>query len=80
MNEFALSPPKKLLLASVLIAFLGSAATAPAQPDPPAQAGRISSITGNVSFQPLGTDDWQQAFPNLPLGPGDTIRIAERYF
>jgi len=77
MNEFALSPPKKLLLASVLIAFLGSAATAPAQPDPPAQAGRISSITGNVSFQPLGTDDWQQAFPNLPLGPGDRIFTDE---
>ena len=41
--------------------------------DPPAQAGRLSSITGTVSIQTAGSDDWGRAFPNLPLGPGDRI-------
>jgi hypothetical protein len=40
---------------------------------PPAQAGRLSFITGNVSIQQVGSDDWGQALPNLPLGPGDRV-------
>jgi hypothetical protein len=74
MNPFALSPAQKLLLASAAVACL-SLVSIPchAQPDPPAQAGRISYITGNVSIQPMGSDDWGQAVPNLPLGPGDRI-------
>ncbi|HXR37876.1 MAG TPA: DUF6600 domain-containing protein [Terracidiphilus sp.] len=50
-----------------------AAATCLAQPDPPAQAGRLSYITGQVSVQPAGIDNWGQAYPNLPLGPGDRI-------
>jgi len=74
MHRFALPPSWKLLLAIAAAAFL-SLASIPthAQPDPPAQAGRISYIAGNVSFQPVGSSDWGQAFPNLPLGPGDRI-------
>jgi hypothetical protein len=37
------------------------------------QAGRLSFVSGTVSVQPVGLDDWQQADPNLPLGPGDRI-------
>lgn len=44
-----------------------------AQDDPPAQAGRLSYISGNVSIQQIGSDDWGQALPNLPFGPGDRV-------
>jgi hypothetical protein len=43
------------------------------QDDPPAEAGRISWISGTVSVQPVGTQDWGQAYPNLTIGPGDRI-------
>ena len=41
--------------------------------DPPAQAGRLSIVTGNVSIQPAGAQDWGQAYLNYPMGPGDRI-------
>ena len=41
--------------------------------DPPPQAGRLSATIGQVSIEPAGTDDWAQAYPNLPMGPGDRI-------
>jgi hypothetical protein len=41
--------------------------------DPPPEAGRLSAISGNVSVQPAGAQDWGQAYLNLPLGPGDRI-------
>ncbi len=44
-----------------------------AQDDPPDQAGRISMAAGTVSIQTAGSDDWGQAYPNLPIGPGDRI-------
>ncbi len=74
MQLSALSSVRKPLLASAVVALL-SLAAAPcfAQPDPPAQAGRLSYISGAVSIQPAGIDDWGQAYPNLPLGPGDRI-------
>jgi hypothetical protein len=65
---------QKLLLATAAAALLPLVILpASAQPDPPAQGGRISYISGNVSFQPVGSEDWGQAAPNLPLGPGDRI-------
>ncbi len=78
MRQSALSTVRKLLapkrlLASAAALLALAALPACAQPDPPAQAGRLSYITGNVSFQPVGSDDFGQAFPNLPLGPGDRI-------
>ncbi|HEY3705235.1 MAG TPA: DUF6600 domain-containing protein [Terracidiphilus sp.] len=54
--------------------FLGCvAAVAQDDQDPPPEAGRLSAITGNVSVQPAGAQDWGQAYANLPLGPGDRI-------
>jgi hypothetical protein len=74
MRLSALSSSRKLLLASAAAALLSlAAAPGHAQPDPPAQAGRLSYLTGTVSIQPAGVDDWGQAYPNLPLGPGDRI-------
>ena len=75
MNRFALNFGRKTLLATicaVLLVLIVPAAGAQDN-DPPAEAGRISSISGTVSVQPVGSQDWGQAYPNLTVGPGDRI-------
>ena len=73
MRSFALSPKFSTMavVGAALLAF--SALQAFAQPDPPDEAGRISVVYGTASIQTAGSDDWGQAYPNLPLGPGDRI-------
>jgi hypothetical protein len=72
MHLFASASAKRLMVAAA--AFLILALTPlRAQDDPPSQAGRIAFISGAVSIQQVGSDDWGQALPNLPLGPGDRI-------
>ena len=74
MHFFALASRRRLLLAATalaLIVFVSNSSRA--QDDPTSQAGRLSYLSGTVSIQPAGTDDWGQAYPNLPLGPGDRI-------
>ncbi len=74
MKSLALLSARTLVLATACATLLAAnAAVAHAQDDPPAEAGRIASISGNVSIQPVGADDWGQAYPNLPFGPGDRI-------
>jgi hypothetical protein len=74
MNLIALKSRRLLRATSVCAALFALAcATSMAQGDPPDQAGRISSMTGAVSIQPAGSDDWGQVYPNLPIGPGDRI-------
>lgn len=58
-------------LAAVLAVF--GVLVSQAQDDPPEQAGRISALFGTVSILPAGAQDWGQAYPNLPVGPGDRI-------
>ncbi len=41
--------------------------------DPPSFAGRLSYVTGNVSFNPAGVSDWVQATVNRPLALGDQV-------
>ncbi|MGA9426855.1 MAG: DUF6600 domain-containing protein, partial [Terracidiphilus sp.] len=48
-----------------------------AQDDPPPQAGRLSGLNGDVAIQPAGADAFGQAYPNLPLGPGDRIVTSD---
>ena len=74
MRFSALSAVRKLFLSGAAVALLSLAAAAcHAQPDPPAQAGRLSYTSGQVSVQPAGVDDWGQAYPNQILGPGDRV-------
>lgn len=74
MHGFALALPRNLLLAAGIAAILSVAsASARADDDPPAQAGRLGSITGTVSIQQAGNDDWNQAYENFSLGPGDRV-------
>ena len=60
------------IAAAACLALFTIAATAQ-DDDPPAQAGRLSIVNGNVSIQPAGAQDWGQAYLNYPLGPGDRI-------
>src|SRR5487761_2070147 len=41
--------------------------------DPPSRAARLGYISGSVSFQPGGVDDWVPATPNRPLTTGDRL-------
>jgi|GEM_PF-6673806 len=70
---FALYSSQKLVISALCGAALAISCSAFAQDDPPPEAGRISYISGNVSIQPVTSDDWGQAYPNLPVGPGDRI-------
>ena len=68
---------------AALILLALTASSSRAQDDPPFQAGRLSFVSGAVSIQPVGLDDWGQAYQNLPVGPGDRIftrgcRLANR--
>lgn len=41
--------------------------------DPPDRVARLSYMSGTVSFQPSGEDQWNQAEQNYPLTDGDRI-------
>ena len=70
----ALYSSKRVALASLCATVLALASSsALAQDDPPPEAGRISYISGNVSVQAVTSNEWGQAYPNLPVGPGDRI-------
>jgi hypothetical protein len=64
---------KSMPAGAALLLLALSASPSRAQGDPPFQAGRLSFVSGAVSIQPVGLDDWGQAYQNLPVGPGDRI-------
>ncbi|MBS1801878.1 MAG: hypothetical protein JST28_00850 [Acidobacteria bacterium] len=73
---FALSSYKRIFIAAVgavALSVFPAALNAQDADDPPPEAGRVSYISGNVSIQPASSDQWGQAYPNLPVGPGDRI-------
>ena len=41
--------------------------------DPPGRVGRLSFVTGSVSFRPGDVDDWAEATVNYPLHNGDHL-------
>src|SRR3989449_172684 len=41
--------------------------------DPPSRVGRLSSLSGSVSFRPGSVDDWATATANYPLTTGDHL-------
>ncbi len=71
MRLIALSPIQKALFAAAAALALVSLPCF-AQDEIP-NAARLGFVSGDVSIQPSGVDDWGQAYPNLPLGPGDRI-------
>ena len=63
---------KLFLLAIILMAFL-SAPLFAQDDDPPGRVARLGYVSGSVSFQPSGEDQWSQALANYPLTIGDRI-------
>jgi hypothetical protein len=59
-----------------LILFAAAAGSLLAQ-DPPSRAGRLNYVSGNVSFQPGGVNDWVAATVNRPLTVGDQVFADE---
>jgi hypothetical protein len=43
------------------------------EPDPPERAARLSYLSGDVSLQPVGEEDWAPAILNRPLTTGDKL-------
>src|SRR5215472_9358489 len=41
--------------------------------DPPSRVARLGYLSGSVSFQPAGTDDWVNAMVNRPITTGDKL-------
>ena len=65
-----------LLLLAVLPAFQGGdRPDRPDRPDrdPPSRVGRLSYLSGSVSFRPGDVDDWTDATVNYPLHNGDHL-------
>lgn len=59
-----------LLFGMVICAVAGLASA-----DPPARVGRLSYISGAVSFSPAGEQDWVEAAINRPLIAGDRLWV-----
>jgi hypothetical protein len=59
-----------LCLGVAVFAFAGWASA-----DPPTRVGRLSYISGAVSFSPAGVDDWLVAGINRPLVTGDRLWV-----
>lgn len=57
----------------ILLLTVAAATFAAAQNDPPGRVGRLNYMSGPVSFQPAGVDDWVDAIPNRPLTTGDRL-------
>jgi hypothetical protein len=58
------------LLAAAFAAFLSASSLAA---DPPSQVGRLSFLSGPVSFHPASSDQWAAAALNYPLTIGDHL-------
>src|SRR5215831_3085254 len=56
-----------------LLFLIVAAAGVVAAQDPPACVGRLNYVSGSVSFQPGGVNDWVPATINRPLTAGDQI-------
>ncbi len=61
------------ILACLLLSLLAVAAVHAQNEDPPVRAGRLNRLKGNVSVQPAGVDQWNQAVPNYPIATGDRV-------
>ncbi|MBV1774662.1 FecR domain-containing protein [Burkholderiaceae bacterium DAT-1] len=71
-----LSPSRfTVLFATVVLGVTISSVSAHAEDDPPTRIARLRMISGNASFAPAGTDDWEWAYVNRPLIAGDRLWI-----
>lgn len=59
----------EILSITALLAAVGS----PAFADLPTRVGRLSYLSGNVSFEAANARDWSAAAPNYPVATGDHV-------
>ena len=67
---------KWMSLVSVALAallFVAERAAADDDDDPPSRVARLAYTSGNVSFNPAGTDDWVAGVVNRPMTTGDKL-------
>jgi len=62
-----------LFAALFALSFLANSSFAADDDDPPNRAARLSYVSGSVSFEPGGTDEWVDAAVNRPLTTGDKL-------
>ena len=62
----------RAILVSLLMLLL-SATVLWAEDDPPGRVARVQYVSGSVSVQPQGTQDWVEAALNRPLTTSDNI-------
>ena len=62
-----------LLGLALLVAVFAPQRAAADDDDPPTRVARLGYVTGAVSFQPAGTDDWVSAVVNRPMTTGDKL-------
>ena len=67
-----MKPRGRLILASLVMLLL-SATVLWAEDDPPGRVARMQYVTGSVSIQPQGTQDWVEAALNRPLTNSDNV-------
>ena len=60
-------------VALVALLFVAERAAADDDDDPPSRVARLAYASGNVSFNPAGTDDWVAAVVNRPMTTGDKL-------
>lgn len=45
--------------------------------DPPARVARLTALNGQVSLEPAGVNQWNDASPNYPIAAGDRLYVNE---
>ena len=62
-----------LVSVALAVCFFTAQRAAADDDDPPSRVARMGYASGNVSFNPAGTDDWVAAVVNRPMTTGDKL-------
>src|SRR5437762_5836326 len=62
-----------LVSVALAVCFFTAQRAAADDDDPPSRVARMGYASGNVSFNPAGTDDWVTAVINRPMTTGDKL-------
>src|SRR5436305_3170815 len=62
-----------LVSVALAVCFFTAQRAAADEDDPPSRVARLAYASGNVSFNPAGTDDWVTAVVNRPMTTGDKL-------